>query len=105
MADALPPDEHEALLKKHRALQARLERDKTYRGSVQLMPPSTASHIDGSGADPLIIDGPFAETKEQFLGFYLIESDSFEYVTEAAKDLPQGISHIEIRAVNWSSGF
>lgn len=34
-----------------------------------------------------VIDGPFAETKEQLLGFYVLECDSLEAAVEAARDL------------------
>ncbi len=104
VAEALPPEEQEALLDKHRALQARLQQDGTYRGAVQLMPPSSASHVTEKAAEAVLMDGPFAESKEQFLGFYLIECESFDYAVEAARALPQGIAHVEVRAVRWSSG-
>lgn len=39
------------------------------------------------GDRPLIVDGPFAETKEQLLGFFIVESSSIEEALEAAKEL------------------
>jgi hypothetical protein len=36
---------------------------------------------------PLVIDGPFAETKEQLLGFYVVDCQSLEEVLEIARDL------------------
>jgi hypothetical protein len=35
----------------------------------------------------LVIDGPFAETKEQLLGFYILECESFDAAIAAARDL------------------
>ena len=104
VADCLSPEAHEALLQKHRDLQARLEADGTYRGAVQLMPPSTATHLRDRGHGAELYDGPFAESKEQFLGFYLIECDDIAYAQEAAQDLPQGVMTTEIRAAAWAGG-
>jgi hypothetical protein len=38
------------------------------------------------------------------LGFYLVECDTMEEALEAAKALPQGVAHMEVRAVNWTGG-
>ncbi|HUV32698.1 MAG TPA: YciI family protein, partial [Devosiaceae bacterium] len=47
----------------------------------------------------LVTDGPFAETKEQVLGFYLVETETMDEAVEMAKRLPQGVAHMEVRAV------
>jgi hypothetical protein len=39
------------------------------------------------GEPPLVIDGPFAETKEQLLGFYVIDCASLDEALETAQDL------------------
>ncbi len=104
VAQSLSPEAHEALLQKHRDLQARLEAEGTYRGSVQLMPPSTATHVRDRGQGTELLDGPFAESKEQFLGFYLIECDDIAYAQQAARDLPQGVMTMEVRAAAWAGG-
>ena len=36
---------------------------------------------------PFVIDGPYAETKEQFLGFYLLDCDSMDDALDAARQL------------------
>lgn len=104
VAEALPEADHAALLEKHKTLRARLEAEGTYRGSVQLMAPSSASHIVEKNSKTIVMDGPFAESKEQFLGFYLVECDDIGYALQAAAELPQGIAHMEVRAVKWSGG-
>ena len=48
----------------------------------------------------LITDGPFAETKEQLLGFVMIEADSLEQALEIAGEIPLAeIGTIEVRAI------
>ena len=67
---------------------------------ARLMPTTTATHIR-SGKDPVVIDGPFAETKEQLLGFYVLDCASLEEAIAAAKLLAQEKPHgtLEIRPV------
>jgi hypothetical protein len=67
--------------------------------SVRLMPTTTATTLR-KGEEPLIIDGPFVETKEQLLGFYIVDAESLEEVVQIAKDLAManpGAGGYEIR--------
>lgn len=68
--------------------------------SARLMPTTTATHIR-SGKEPMVIDGPFAETKEQLLGFYVLDCPSLNDAIEAAKQLAKEKPHgtLEIRPV------
>jgi len=104
LAERLPAAEQEALLQKHRDLQSKLQADGKYRGAVQLMPPSTAVNVQDKGSGIRVLDGPYAESKEQVLGFYLIECDGIEEALEAAKALPQGVAYMEVRPVSWAGG-
>jgi hypothetical protein len=54
--------------------------------TARLMPTTTATTVR-KAKEPIVIDGPFAETKEQLLGFYVIDCDSLEQAIEFAKDL------------------
>ncbi|MER8746426.1 YciI family protein [Mesorhizobium sp. M1004] len=48
----------------------------------------------------LITDGPFAETKEQLLGFVMIEADTLEQALEIAGKIPLAeIGTVEVRAI------
>lgn len=57
------------------------------RGGEQLSLESVTT-VKVDGEKTLTIDGPFAETKEQLGGFYLIECDSLDQALEAAADIP-----------------
>jgi hypothetical protein len=59
--------------------------------SARLMPTEAAVTVR-MGPEPLVIDGPFAETKEQLLGFYVIDCESTEEAVGIAKDIGQGES-------------
>jgi len=56
-------------------------------GPTARLMPTTAATTLRKGDTPLVIDGPFAETKEQLLGFYLINGDDLEEVLTFCKEL------------------
>jgi hypothetical protein len=61
-------------------------------GPVGRLMPTTAATTIRKGKEPFIIDGPFAETKEQLLGFFIVDCDSLEQAIETAKDLARASS-------------
>lgn len=56
-------------------------------GPVARLMPTTAATTVRKGAEPLILDGPFAETKEQLLGFYVVDCANLEEAIAVASDL------------------
>jgi hypothetical protein len=54
---------------------------------ARLKPTTTATTLRKDREPPLVIDGPFAETKEQLLGFYLVDCASLDEALEVARDL------------------
>ena len=59
-------------------------------GPVARLLPTTAATTVRSDRDPsLVIDGPFAETKEQLLGFYVVDCADLEEAIGVARDLGQ----------------
>jgi hypothetical protein len=65
-----------------------------------LQPVGTARTVRVRDGRPLITDGPFAETKEQLAGFYLIDAkDLDEALAIAAKIPPARAGSIEVRPV------
>jgi hypothetical protein len=65
---------------------------------VRLMPTTTAVQVRTEG-QPVITDGPFAETKEQLLGFYMVDCESIEEAIEIARSLPSVSTVFEVRPV------
>jgi hypothetical protein len=65
-----------------------------------LQPSSKGKRVKFSGSEPLVIDGPFAETKELIAGFWLWQTKSMEEAIEWLKRSPfGGGAEIEIRQV------
>ena len=56
-------------------------------GPVARLMPTTAAVSLRKGKDTLVIDGPFAETKEQLLGFFVVEGETLDDAIDAAKQL------------------
>lgn len=54
---------------------------------VRLLPTTAATTLHKDREPPLVLDGPFAETKEQLLGFYIVDCDSLDEVLDIAREL------------------
>ena len=67
-------------------VQARLTAQKRL-GPVARLLPTTAATTIRKGKEPIIMDGPFAETKEQLLGFYIVDCETLDEAIVVAKDL------------------
>ena len=68
--------------------------------SEALQPVSTATTVRVRNAKVSVTDGPFAETKEQLAGFYLIEAkDLNEAINVASKIPPARVGSIEVRPI------
>lgn len=61
-------------------------------GPVARLMPTTAAVTLRKGAEPVVLDGPFAETKEQLLGFYLVECADLDAALDAARELARASS-------------
>lgn len=59
-----------------------------YVSSGQLHPPETATTLRADGGQTLTTDGPFADTKEVFGGFYLFEADDLDAALTIARRIP-----------------
>jgi hypothetical protein len=89
----------DAVLAKRAAVTGKLAAQGRLGPVARLMPTSAAVTIR-SGGEPLVIDGPFAETKEQLLGFYLVDCASLEEAIEVAREMGRGESGaFEVRPV------
>lgn len=95
----LPAEEQE----RTRAGHAELRRALSERGKLlacQRLRPEAKTVRYHSDASRFVTDGPFAETKEQLAGFYLIDANDLnEAVQVAAKIPPARVGSIEVRPV------
>lgn len=69
-------------------------------GGSGLKPTRTATTLRTVGTNKTVHDGPFAETREQLGGFYLIEAANLDMALQIAKEVPlAGNGAIEIRPI------
>lgn len=77
-----------------------LRRDGRCIASEALQPVATATSVRLHDGKAIITDGPFAETKEQLAGFYLIDAETREEAVEIASKIPSAVAGgIEVRPV------
>jgi hypothetical protein len=80
-------DEEQAVMARLGAVQERLAQAGKMGPSLRLLPTTSATTLRKTQDPPLVIDGPFAETKEQLLGFYIIDVANLDEALDAAREL------------------
>lgn len=76
----------------------RLSADGKYITGEPLEPVSTATTVRVRNGETLLTDGPFAETKEQLAGFYLLEANNLDEALQLASRIPPArLGSIEVR--------
>lgn len=99
--NALPKDEYDAVMSDVLDYREELRRGGHYIASSPLESVDTAVTIRVRNGNTSITDGPFAETREQLGGFYLIEArDLNEAIRLASKMPPARLGSIEVRALH-----
>jgi hypothetical protein len=83
---SLTPQEDAALMEKLGKVHERLTQQGKLGPAARLGATGRARTLRGSRND-MVLDGPFAETKEQLLGFYIIDVDSEAAAIAAAREL------------------
>lgn len=83
---AWPKTKDDAVIAKRRTVTDRLA-EQGKLGPVLRLMNTTAATTLRYGAEPVVIDGPFAETKEQLLGLYVVDVASLEEAIEVARGM------------------
>ncbi|MEO4001602.1 YciI family protein [Mesorhizobium sp. CAU 1732] len=83
---AMTPQQDNVLMDRLMEAHERINEKGTLGPAARLDFTGKAVTLRGS-ADAMVIDGPFAETKEQLLGLYVLECASLEEAIESARDL------------------
>ena len=91
-------EKDDAVMTHHQGVMARFAAKGRLGPVARLMPTTTATTVR-SGKEKVVLDGPFAETKEQMLGFYLFDCETLEEVIAAARELVSEPGAMEIRPV------
>jgi hypothetical protein len=86
LVESWTPEEDAALMTDLLAVNDRLVKAKHLGPAARLGPTTGAVTLRGPGAG-VVIDGPFAETKEQLLGLYVVDFPDIEQAIAAARQL------------------
>lgn len=99
-AKARPEAERNAEYGEYMTFTQRIHDQGSYRGGEALQPTSTATTVRVREGKTLTTDGPFAETREQLGGFFLVEAEDLDHAIVLAAAIPgaRGGS-IEVRPV------
>ena len=82
--ESLGADEYESVNAEYWALRE----DSRCRGGAHLQPSDSATTVRGGGAENLIIDGPYADTKEVLGGYYVVDAANLDDALEFAQRIP-----------------
>jgi hypothetical protein len=98
--NAMPEGEFEAFSDEHVALDEELKRSGHSIAAEALQPVHTATTVRVRNGRLFVTDGPFAETKEQLLGIYLIDAEDRNDAIQVASRIPSArVGSIEVRPV------
>lgn len=103
VTSAWTKEEDDACMARLKVVQDDLVRAGKLGPVARLVPTTAATTLRKGGDEPVILDGPFAETKEQLLGFYMVDVASLDEALDIAKDLAvanPGVGSYEIRPVS-----
>jgi hypothetical protein len=98
-ADMTPKQQAEGMKAWDAYTQAAIDAG-VHLGGEGLQPSSTATTVRIQAAgDPIVSDGPFAETKEQLGGYYLLDCKDIDDALAWAKRIPMPGGAVEVRPV------
>jgi hypothetical protein len=98
-ADATP-EEMQAEMEAWFGVTEEMKSSGAHVAGEALQPSETATTVRAqNGGDRVVTDGPYAETKEQIGGFYLVDCANLDDAIEWAKKLPIRAGGVEVRPV------
>jgi hypothetical protein len=96
----MPPEKLGAVLSAYMDFTSAVKEAGAYQGGEALQPTTTATTVRVQGGQILTTDGPFAETKEQLGGYYLLDCKNLDEAIQWAAKIPSASwGAIEIRPV------
>jgi hypothetical protein len=99
----MTPEQGREIIAGHWAVMNETSKRGILRSAEPLKPTGTATTVRVRDGEPLITDGPFAETKEQLAGYYILECKDLDEAIEWAAKIPTackgGDGCIEIRPI------
>lgn len=82
-------EQDDAVMAKLAVVHEKVARQGKLGPVARLLPTTAATTLRKDREPPIIIDGPFAETKEQLLGFYIVDAENLEEVLGITRELAE----------------
>lgn len=101
VTSALSKEKDDAVMRKLVAVQKPLLDQRRLGPVARLLPTTAATTLRKHPDPPMVLDGPFAETKEQLLGFYVVDCASLEDALAITRSLGEvnPVGSYEIRPI------
>lgn len=100
MWQSMPREQADAILGEYHALTSDIRNSGHYLGANALQPTQTATTVRVRNGKLSSTDGPFAETKEQLGGYYLVEAKDLNEAIQIAGRIPSArFGSIEVRPI------
>ena len=87
-AERMKPEEYGQVGATHMQLMKEATEKGILQSAAPLQPTRTATTVRTQNGRPLVVDGPFAETKEQLAGYYILECANLDEAIEWAARIP-----------------
>jgi hypothetical protein len=101
--EARSAEEQERIAAGHRAVMEEMTRRGILRGAEPLEPTRVATTVRTENSRVIVTDGPFAETKEQLAGYYILDCKDHDEALEWAAKIPTacagGAGCVEVRPI------
>jgi hypothetical protein len=101
---ALPEEQREQMNTEFDALLTQLEANGELLTAEALGDPTTSTLYRWDAGKPIATDGPYAESKEQFAGFFMVDVATRERAEEIAAGFAGPGETIELRPTMWPGG-
>ena len=96
----MPESERDKVMAEYGAFTESIVKSGHYKGGDELQPVATATTVRVRNGKPMITDGPFAETREQLGGYYLIEAKDLDEANAIAARIPSARDgSVEVRPI------
>ncbi len=97
---AASPEEGSAMMAEYGTFTEEMGRRGVLQGGERLRPTTDATTVQVRDGEVLTSDGPFAETKEQVGGYYVVECKDLDEAIEIAAKIPGArVGTIEVRPI------
>ena len=94
----LQQNEQQKIMSDYRQFSQQIKDAGQFLGGAQLQPTSAATSVRLRDGKRMVTDGPFAETREQLGGYYLVDARNLDEAIEIAAGIPSArMGTIEVR--------